>query len=212
KSKEQDDLSDHDGWMGGFSDDQALTLAKEAGAGRQTCNAPFRVLMLVLKHLTRMNQAGALDAWISDAISGTVPALQVRYFEWLLSHLVPISAVLKPTGKETIESAQNQRYHQRQIRAMTAIQEEVWRLVKVLVAAPGIGHDPAKAALAHVTARVPLDNKGAAENEGEGEAEPGVMMETDGGGEGGQIWNEVKQLLLAETTDAPSASTTGPSI
>ncbi|KAG0363616.1 hypothetical protein BG005_009967 [Podila minutissima] len=220
KSKEQEDIDDpsnHGGWMGGFTDDQALALAKEAGAGRQTCNAPFRVLMLVLKHLTRMNLAGALDAWISDAVSGTVPALQVRYFEWLLSHLVPISAVLpKPEREESMEAGvdSQQPYHQRQIRAMKAIQDEVWRLVKVLVAAPGIGHDPAKAALAHVTARVPLDK--VAQNGDECvEQEPGFMMETDTGGEAGQIWSEVRQLLLAtETTDAPAASTsnaTGPS-
>ncbi|KAG0100451.1 hypothetical protein BGZ93_001037 [Podila epicladia] len=216
KSKEQEDIDDpldRGGWMGGFTDDQALALAKEAGAGRQTCNAPFRVLMLILKHLTRMNQAGALDAWISDAVSGTVPALQVRYFEWLLSHLVPISAVLpKPERDETMETGidSQQRYRQRQIRAMEAIQDEVWRLVKVLVAAPGIGHDPAKAALAHVTARAPLDK--IAQNEDEAaDQETGIMMETDTGGEIGQIWNEVRQLLLAtETTDAPAASTSNP--
>ncbi|KAG0341457.1 hypothetical protein BG004_006032 [Podila humilis] len=220
----ESDLLGQDGWMEGFTDDQALALAKEAGAGRQTCNAPFWVLMRILKHLTRMNQAGgALDAWISDAISGTAPALQIRYFEWLLSHLVPIGAVLtKPKAKSgeramISESAENKndahwrqlRWYQHQVRAAKVIQEEVWRLVKVLVTAQGIGREPVKTALATVASNlgqiVTSKKKSLMENGSDMVVED-INTGVDGDDEG--LWDEVQKFFLDEEPAATGSINT----
>ncbi|KAK3819635.1 MAG: hypothetical protein J3Q66DRAFT_335107 [Benniella sp.] len=119
-------------------EEDALALAKKAEAARTVCHAPFKVLLFILQYLTRVNQAGALDAWITDALSATLARIQVQYFEWILASLIvststPSPATAAESGGENAESS-------------GLLEDELLRLLGVLVVAQGIGYEPVKSA------------------------------------------------------------------
>ncbi|KAG0057017.1 hypothetical protein BGZ83_002255 [Gryganskiella cystojenkinii] len=152
-----------------------LLRAKEAETKRLACQAPFRVLMLILQNLTRVNQAGALDNWIADALSGTVQPLQIQYFQWLLRSLVvgslsgqsdvppplpsaPVSTAAANINSDTatdlpkiktegdMEVDGQQPMQLPPQQARTRDTDEIQRLLTVLVATTGIGYDPLRTA------------------------------------------------------------------
>lgn len=132
----------YQGWMEETLEEDELLLAKRAETARVVCHAPFKVLMFILQYLTRMNQAGALDAWITDALSGTAFVLQVQYFEWVLSTLL---LPKKITGR-TPSSSTRQATKGGVVDGVVPLEEELLRLLPLLIAAPGIGHKPVKTA------------------------------------------------------------------
>ncbi|KAF9585274.1 hypothetical protein BGW38_003100 [Lunasporangiospora selenospora] len=168
-------------------DEIAIQLAKQVEVNRTVCQAPFRVLMLILQSLTRMNQTGALDAWITDALSGTVSELRVLYFEWLLSTMINSgypsptftlsSMSISRSGSVSSLTAQGtagaQQQQQQQQQQRQQQEEEILRLLGVLVVAQGIGQEPLRTALERVEAK---QNK-----------MDGKEIEI--------IWNKVRQLL-----------------
>ncbi|KAF9906741.1 Eukaryotic translation initiation factor 4E type 2 [Linnemannia zychae] len=120
--------------MGELTLNENLRLAKQAESMRMECHAPFRVLLRILQYLTRANQGAMLDLWIIDSVSDTVEPLQVIYFEWMLRELIdtsprPSSSPLKIDHDESIQ-----------------LEEEILRLIPLLIAAPTIGYGPAVAA------------------------------------------------------------------
>ncbi|KAF9927986.1 hypothetical protein BGZ65_006505, partial [Modicella reniformis] len=124
-------------------EEDALTLAKKAEAARTVCHAPFKVLLFILQYLTKVNQAGALDSWITDALSATLVKVQVQYFEWVLASLIiststPSSSSLSTATTEP--SSEN-------TESGLLFEDELLRLLAVLVAAQGIGYEPVKSAL-----------------------------------------------------------------
>ncbi|GJJ75372.1 hypothetical protein EMPS_07730 [Entomortierella parvispora] len=140
---------------------EELQRAKEAELKRMGCQAPFRVLMMILQNLTRVNQAGALDNWIADALSGTVLLLQIQYFQWLLRSLVvgslsgqseasptpaPVSAPAIKAEQDTAVVKTENDMDVDGSAPRTRDEDEVVRMVSVLVATPGIGYDPLKKA------------------------------------------------------------------
>ncbi|KAF9939027.1 Eukaryotic translation initiation factor 4E type 2 [Mortierella alpina] len=137
----------YQGWMEETLEEDELLLAKRAETARVVCHAPFKVLMFILQYLTRMNQAGALDAWITDALSGTAFVLQVHYFEWVLSTLLLPKKVTgrSPTAASSLSST---RPATKGVAAdgVVLLEEELLRLLALLIAAPGIGHKPVKTA------------------------------------------------------------------
>ncbi|KAF9411531.1 hypothetical protein BGZ94_001298 [Podila epigama] len=230
QQKQQSHGADNeDGWIEEISDEKSLILAKEAGAGRQSCNAPFGVLMLILKNLTRMNQGAALDTWITDAVSGTVHSLQVWYFEWLLAHLVPAQSILPEMALEQEQELEQgstldnelpggrdsyREQLRRQRRILVATQQEIWRLFKVLVAAAGIGHDPARAALTTIATKAGLlktlenvkkDSRKDGSSQEEGGVSTGAGTATS---EGVSVWDMATQLLLVDTIEASTQAQT----
>ncbi|KAF9965300.1 hypothetical protein BGZ70_005102, partial [Mortierella alpina] len=135
----------YQGWMEETHEEDELLLAKRAETARVVCHAPFKVLMFILQYLTRMNQAGALDAWITDALSGTAFVLQVQYFEWVLSTLL---LPPKATGRSTSSSSSSIKSATTKgvVEGAVLLEEELLRLLPLLMAAPGIGHKPVKTA------------------------------------------------------------------
>ncbi|KAF9561377.1 hypothetical protein EC968_005784 [Mortierella alpina] len=136
----------YQGWMEETLEEDELLLAKRAETARVVCHAPFKVLMFILQYLTRMNQSGALDAWITDALSGTAFVLQVQYFEWVLSTLL---FPKKVTGRSTSASSRPTTTATKGVAAadgVVLLEEELLRLLPLLMAAPGIGHKPVKTA------------------------------------------------------------------
>ncbi|KAF9201071.1 hypothetical protein BGZ49_008703 [Haplosporangium sp. Z 27] len=150
----QEETTHQDDWTGeGAEEEDALELAKQVEASRIVCQAPFKVLMFILQYLTRANQAGALDSWITDALSATLPSLQEQYFEWMLCNII--------ISKSTPSSSQAVSIHTPNISSgivegnqdqgeTVVFEEELLRLLAVLVAAQGIGYDSAKSALENV--------------------------------------------------------------
>ncbi|KAG0317159.1 hypothetical protein BGZ97_005846 [Linnemannia gamsii] len=108
-----------------------LRLAKQAESMRMECHAPFRVLLRILQYLTKANQGVMLDLWIIESLSDTVEPLQVIYFEWMLRELIDTSPRpnLLPLKIDRDESIQ--------------LEEEILRLIPLLLAAPTIGRGPA---------------------------------------------------------------------
>ncbi|KAF9151962.1 hypothetical protein BG015_006008 [Linnemannia schmuckeri] len=108
-----------------------LRLAKQAESMRIECHAPFRVLLRILQYLTKANQGVMLDLWIIESLSDTVEPMQVIYFEWMLRELIDTSPRpnLLPLKIERDESIQ--------------LEEEILRLIPLLLAAPTIGRGPA---------------------------------------------------------------------
>ncbi|KAF9173715.1 hypothetical protein BGX21_011035 [Mortierella sp. AD011] len=146
------DGTQQDEWMAEAAEEEdALELAKQVEASRIVCQAPLKVLMFILQYLTRANQAGALDSWITDALSATLPTLQEQYFEWMLCCMVtakstpqalsvpppPLPSSAAPSGAEANQDQGE----------TVVFEEELFRLLSVLVAAQGIGYEPAKSAL-----------------------------------------------------------------
>ncbi|KAF8933906.1 hypothetical protein EDD21DRAFT_190334 [Dissophora ornata] len=132
-------------WMKETMDKDALELAKQVEASRIKCQAPFRVLMFILQYLTRMNQGGALDSWITDALSATVQKLQVQYFDWVLASLIlPQAPTSRPTMTDVTTGATSD--HGEHV----VFEEDLLRLLAVLVAAQGIGYEPMKIAFQDV--------------------------------------------------------------
>ncbi|KAG0239651.1 hypothetical protein B0O80DRAFT_88356 [Mortierella sp. GBAus27b] len=119
-------------------EEDPLALAKKAEAARTVCHAPFKVLLFILQYLTKVNQAGALDAWITDALSATLTKIQVQYFEWILASLIlntstPSALPIADSGNESSESG-------------VLFGDELLRILGVLVVAQGIGYEPVKSA------------------------------------------------------------------
>ncbi|KAG0286428.1 hypothetical protein BGZ96_009454 [Linnemannia gamsii] len=111
--------------------EENLRLAKQAESMRMECHAPFRVLLRILQYLTKANQGVMLDLWIIESLSDTVEPLQVIYFEWMLRELIDTSPRpnLLPLKIDRDESIQ--------------LEEEILRLIPLLLAAPTIGRGPA---------------------------------------------------------------------
>ncbi|KAG9065758.1 hypothetical protein KI688_002054 [Linnemannia hyalina] len=111
-----------------------LRLAKQAESMRMECHAPFRVLLRILQYLTKANQGVMLDLWIIESLSDTVEPLQVIYFEWMLRELIDTSPrpSMLPLKIDQDESIQ--------------LEEEILRLIPLLLAAPTIGRGPAVSA------------------------------------------------------------------
>jgi hypothetical protein len=119
-------------------EEDALALAKKAEAARTVCHAPSKVLLFILQYLTKVNQAGALDAWITDALSATLAKIQVQYFEWILASLIVSTSTSSPaTAAES--SGEN-------AESSGLLEDELLRLLGVLVVAQGIGYEPVKSA------------------------------------------------------------------
>ncbi|KAF9348260.1 Eukaryotic translation initiation factor 4E type 2 [Mortierella sp. AD094] len=141
-----------DEWMAEAAEEEdALELAKQVEASRIVCQAPLKVLMFILQYLTRANQAGALDSWITDALSATLPTLQEQYFEWMLCNIIiakstPQSLSVPPPPLPSSTAASGAEGNQDQGETVV-FEEELLRLLSVLVAAQGIGYEPAKTAL-----------------------------------------------------------------
>ncbi|KAF9960061.1 Eukaryotic translation initiation factor 4E type 2 [Mortierella alpina] len=137
----------YQGWMEETLEEDELLLAKRAETSRVVCHAPFKVLMFILQYLTRMNQAGALDAWITDALSGTAFVLQVQYFEWVLSTLLlPQKTSGRFSSSSTSSSSTTRPATKGAADGVVLLEEELLRLLPLLIAAPGIGHKPVKTA------------------------------------------------------------------
>lgn len=111
--------------------EENLRLAKQAESMRMECHAPFRVLLRILQYLTKANQGVMLDLWIIESLSDTVEPLQVIYFEWMLRELIDTSPrpSLLPLKIDRDESIQ--------------LEEEILRLIPLLLVAPTIGRGPA---------------------------------------------------------------------
>ncbi|KAF9162468.1 hypothetical protein DFQ26_003521 [Actinomortierella ambigua] len=136
------------------SDEAMLRRAQQAERRTLACQAPIRTLLVILQTLTKMNQGGALDAWIVDALSGTIDIVQDRYFEWAVEMLRLRVVPSMPTTAMTELSLQQQQQHQRPVAAATVGnafgrfmtlgqgQAELLRLLPVLTAATGIGVGP----------------------------------------------------------------------
>ncbi|KAG0265520.1 hypothetical protein BGZ95_003294 [Linnemannia exigua] len=108
-----------------------LRLAKLAESMRMECHAPFRVLLRILQYLTKANQNMMLDLWIIESLSDTVEPLQVLYFEWMLRELIDTSA--RPSSLP-LKIDQDERIQ---------LEEEILRLIPLLLATPTIGRGPA---------------------------------------------------------------------
>ncbi|KAF9436744.1 hypothetical protein BGZ76_003101 [Entomortierella beljakovae] len=126
-------------------EEDALELAKQVEASRIVCQAPFKVLMFILQYLTRANHSGALDSWITDALSATLPTLQEQYFEWMFCSLAasapPGSSLQAPSVTSSVAEGNQD------LGENVVFEEEILRLLAVLVAAQGVGYDPAKTAM-----------------------------------------------------------------
>ncbi|KAG0020501.1 hypothetical protein BGZ80_004104 [Entomortierella chlamydospora] len=147
------DGAQQDEWIAEAAEEEdALELAKQVEASRVVCQAPLKVLMFILQYLTRANQAGALDSWITDALSATLPTLQEQYFEWMLCNMVTAKstpqALSGPPPPLPSSAAAPSGAEANQDQGETVVfEEELLRLLSVLVAAQGIGYEPAKTAL-----------------------------------------------------------------
>ncbi|KAF9110916.1 hypothetical protein BGX27_005724 [Mortierella sp. AM989] len=147
-SRHEPESAQQDEWGGEVAEEDALELAKRVEASRIVCQAPFKVLMFILQYLTRANQAGALDSWITDALSATIPALQEQYFEWMLCNMITASMASIPSLHPAASSTTLSGAEVNQDQGETVVfEEELLRLLAVLVAAQGIGYEPAKMAL-----------------------------------------------------------------
>ncbi|KAG0269091.1 hypothetical protein DFQ27_004850 [Actinomortierella ambigua] len=136
------------------SDEAMLRRAQQAERRTLACQAPIRTLLVILQTLTKMNQGGALDAWIVDALSGTIDIVQDRYFEWAVEMLRLRVVPSMATTAMTELSLQQQQQHQRPVAVATVGnafgrfmtlgqgQAELLRLLPVLTAATGIGVGP----------------------------------------------------------------------
>ncbi|KAK3826541.1 MAG: hypothetical protein JOS17DRAFT_750454 [Linnemannia elongata] len=146
-----------------------LRLAKQAESMRMECHAPFRVLLRILQYLTKANQGVMLDLWIIESLSDTVEPLQVIYFEWMLRELIDTSPrpSMLPLKIDRDESIQ--------------LEEEILRLIPLLLAAPTIGRDPAVTAFRAV------------ERSLKGHAIPRMGAETDR--ENRSYWERAQELL-----------------
>ncbi|KAG0370551.1 hypothetical protein BC939DRAFT_463571 [Gamsiella multidivaricata] len=130
-------------WAKEPTDEEALALAKQVEDSRTICHAPFKVLIFILQYLTRANQAGALDAWITDALSATLVKLQVQYFEWILACLIVSTTIPSPPASSAAETGNDSG-------EIVTFEDELLRLVGVLVVAQGIGYEPVKTAFENV--------------------------------------------------------------
>ncbi|KAF9903643.1 hypothetical protein BX616_001571 [Lobosporangium transversale] len=130
-------------------DTEALELARQVEASRIVCQAPLNVLMFILQYLTRANQSGALDSWITDALSATLPALQIQYFEWMLCCLaVALTSPWTSSSSTSVgEAAVAAGYDSGDV---VVFEEELLRLLAVLLTAQGIGYDPVRTAMENV--------------------------------------------------------------
>ncbi|KAG0365047.1 hypothetical protein BGX24_004299 [Mortierella sp. AD032] len=117
--------------MGELTLKENLRLAKQAESMRMECHAPFRVLLRILQYLTKSNQNMMLDLWIIESLSDTVEPLQVLYFEWMLRELIETSS--RPSSLP-LKIDQDESLH---------MEEEILRLIPLLLASPTIGHGPA---------------------------------------------------------------------
>lgn len=146
-----------------------LRLAKQAESMRMECHAPFRVLLRILQYLTKANQGVMLDLWIIESLSDTVEPLQVIYFEWMLRELIDTSPRpnMLPLKIDRDESIQ--------------LEEEILRLIPLLLAAPTIGRGPAVTAFKAI------------ERSLKGQAIPRLGAETDP--ENRSYWERAQELL-----------------
>ncbi|KAH7048840.1 hypothetical protein BKA57DRAFT_462449 [Linnemannia elongata] len=146
-----------------------LRLAKQAESMRMECHAPFRVLLRILQYLTKANQGVMLDLWIIESLSDTVEPLQVIYFEWMLRELIDTSPrpSMLPLRIDRDESIQ--------------LEEEILRLIPLLIAAPTIGRGPAVTAFKAVECNL------------KGRAIPRLGVETDP--ENRSYWERAQELL-----------------
>ncbi|KAG0228705.1 hypothetical protein BGW42_002030 [Actinomortierella wolfii] len=124
------------------SDEAMLRRAQQAERRTMACQAPIRTLLVILQTLTKMNHAGALDAWIIDALSGTIDVVQDRYFEWVVEvlRMRATSSKMETAGAPLSPRLISNPFGR--FMTLEQGQAELLRLLPVLTAAAGIGSGP----------------------------------------------------------------------
>ncbi|KAG0243721.1 hypothetical protein BGW41_001594 [Actinomortierella wolfii] len=114
----------------------------ESPSTAAAATATTATLLVILQTLTKMNQAGALDAWIVDALSGTIDVVQDRYFEWVVEvlRMRATSSKMETAGAPLSPRLISNPFGR--FMTLEQGQAELLRLLPVLTAAAGIGSGP----------------------------------------------------------------------